>query len=391
MKDTRRLSLAWASSLLVSTLLALTLGACGGDDLQEGSCAEDSQCGTPAEAFRCDAETGACFCRTDAACSSTQSCNSVGFCQDRAGCETNADCLDPNLFCDTTSGSCLQIGRCANDLHCNIGEVCDLARNTCVPGCRSHGDCPGVSCRCEGEACGCEGTTPEERQACQIGVCDGNFCADQSFCPYGQKCGVVAGSGSTLTQCYSDFDADRRPYCASCVGGSVGLQYCGNGPNYCLVDTANAGNYFCGVDCTNDGNSCPNGYTCSDVIRVYKQCSRTQPCAPDPSLTCSTDADCSFGGTCTKASPLAATGSCTPPCTIDENDEFGFCGCQADKDCPTDTCSGSSCNTSKVPCAGNDDACRQIRCVAYRGAGGCFIGRNCAPGNNLSCIDIQGL
>ena len=108
--------------------LTLLLGAAAGcTNTRVGAmgCLEDAECGSPVAAFRCDATTGVCFCRTNDACRPAEFCNTAGFCQDRAGCEKNGDCLDPSLFCDTTSGTCLSRGRCSTDLQCDLGQVCE--------------------------------------------------------------------------------------------------------------------------------------------------------------------------------------------------------------------------------------------------------------------------
>ena len=105
-------------------LVALT--ACKSQPLTTHGCQEDKDCGDPASAFRCETQTGECFCRTDDACQPREFCNPAGFCQDRAGCETNADCADSSLFCDTTTGTCLGKGRCSGDLQCNLGQIFDL-------------------------------------------------------------------------------------------------------------------------------------------------------------------------------------------------------------------------------------------------------------------------
>jgi hypothetical protein len=114
----------WVAACTV--LLALV--ACQRDRLSNKGCQADPDCGSPASAFRCEPTTGACFCRTNGACPGAQFCNGAGFCQDRAGCERNADCLDPTLYCDTGSGQCVPTGRCATDLQCALGTVCEQTR-----------------------------------------------------------------------------------------------------------------------------------------------------------------------------------------------------------------------------------------------------------------------
>src|SRR4051794_37708261 len=105
-------------------LVLLTLVGCRDTRVNKNGCRDDQDCGSPASAFRCEVETGACYCRTNDACTPREFCNTSGFCQARTGCVQNSDCLDASLFCDTTSGSCLSLGRCTVDLQCPLGQVC---------------------------------------------------------------------------------------------------------------------------------------------------------------------------------------------------------------------------------------------------------------------------
>jgi hypothetical protein len=370
------------------TALGLLLLVVACKDTQiKNRCQQDSDCGA-ASAFRCEPSTGTCYCRTDGACKTSEFCNPAGFCQDRAGCEKNSDCIDPGHFCDTSTGGCLPKGRCTMDLHCPLGQVCDAAKTTCVEGCKSHGDCSGVSCRCGTAACECSGTTPEERAKCQVGVCDPYFCADSSYCKFGELCGVRPDAGSDIAQCYTDFDPDYRPYCSNCTYGG-GLDVCGRGANYCLVDTVHAGNSFCGADCS-EGQACPRGYKCSDVIVVFSRwsCTRDNPSCPgNPALPCSGDSDCRRGGKCLKAAG-EPTGMCSGACAIDPEETVGFCSCQVDEDCAQQSCTAGECSISRKSCTVDAD-CKTIRCVDHQGSGGCFVGQNCAPADGLTCLEVQ--
>ncbi|WP_408888882.1 hypothetical protein ACJ2CR_31530 [Myxococcus faecalis] len=336
--------------------LLLLLAACPSDSsVDSEGCRVDADCGSPAEA-----------------------CNPAGFCQDRAGCESNADCADDSLFCDTSTGTCLTRGRCGSDVHCPLGEVCDVSRTTCVTGCRSSGDCPGTACRCQDAPCLCDATTPEGRAACALGVCDAGFCADASDCAFGERCGAAT--------CFSDFDPVRRPYCASCTYGG-GLQVCGRGANFCLRETASPGTAFCGADCS-EGQGCPHGYQCADVVVVASRarCRSDAECAPSPALPCREDSHCGRGGQCVKTQGQEV-GACAGRCSIAEGDVEGFCTCQQDTDCVQDACSQGTCTVSRRAC-GSDVDCRPIRCVDHQGAGGCLVGRNCAPEEGLTCAEV---
>ncbi len=374
-------------------LLTLALAGCRDSGITKKGCEQDSDCGDPASAYRCETKTGVCYCRTNDACDHSEFCNPAGFCQDRAGCETNADCNNSSLFCDTTTGTCLVKGRCTVDLHCPLGQVCDVGRSTCVDGCRTSGDCPGSSCRCGDKACVCNGKTQAEIAQCGVGVCDSNFCASETFCPFGQLCGAPADAGTSLNQCYSDYDPERRPYCDNCTFGG-GVQVCGRGANYCLIDTANPGSSYCGVDCS-AGQACPRGYACQDVVVVFTRwrCTRQNPgCPPNTNLPCTDDSGCKKGGTCVKAAG-ASSGFCAGKCSIDEGDNEGYCSCLESADCAQESCGANGeCSISRRPCipgSSDPNQCRAISCVDFRGAGGCQIGNNCAPANGLSCLQVK--
>ncbi len=373
------------SVVAVSLLFALT--ACRKTGVKAKGCAADADCGDPGSAYRCEPQTGECYCRTNDACQPREFCNPAGFCQDRSGCEKNADCLDVSLFCDTTTGTCLGKGRCSFDLQCALGQICDTAKATCVPGCRSSGDCPGTSCRCGDVPCVCTGSTSAEVAKCAKGECDPNFCASDSFCKFGETCGARADAGMARNACYSDYDNDRRPYCDNCSFGG-GTSVCGTGANYCLIDTAHPGNYYCGTDCA-EGQSCPRGYACSDVIVVLQQqaCTKTSGCQINPALPCVRDEECKRGGFCA-IQPGQTSGHCAGRCGIDEGDSTGFCSCQVDEDCAQQSCSAGECSISRKKCVGDQD-CRKVRCVDFQGGGGCLIGQNCAPSNGLSCLEVK--
>jgi hypothetical protein len=376
----------------------LFLSACHTTQLGGPACRQDSDCGSPASAWRCETTTGVCYCRTDQACQPSQFCNPDGFCQDRAGCQTNQDCGDPSLFCDTTTGTCLSQGRCVVDLQCPLGQVCDTSTSTCIQGCRSNGDCPETSCRCGDGGCTCTATTQADRENCAVGICDSTFCSNENYCEYGQQCAVIPDSGVPYSQCYSDYDPNLRPYCAACTFGPGVVNTCGEGPNFCLIDTVDVGAYYCGSDCS-QGQTCPRGYSCQDVIVVglpgTTQCTPIGPagglepgiCPPSAEMPCTLDSDCPFGGTCQVSSGQDA-GYCGGLCSSGEGDKIGFCTCLSDTDCPSESCTAGACDITRQPCITSSD-CHFIHCVDFQGAGGCWVGENCAPADGLTCLDIR--
>lgn len=374
--------------VLLSVTVLTAAAGCRTNRLGNNGCQQDSDCGAPASANRCETQTGVCYCRTDEACPGSQFCNTIGFCQDKAGCAINADCLDPSLVCEVSTGSCVAKGRCSSDLQCELGQVCEVTKSTCVPGCRTSGDCNGSSCFCGNIPCRCGGTTPEELARCAVGTCEPNACATNDFCRYGESCGLQDGGLSPKPVCSSDYDPNLRPYCDACTSGG-GTSTCGTGANYCLIDTRHPGNFYCGADCS-EGQSCPRGYACQEVIVVSSQwqCTAANPsCPTNANLPCTVNADCKRSGSCVK-SPGAASGFCAGQCGVEEGDSTGFCTCQVDADCAQETCTRGECSISRTKCV-NDGDCRSIRCVDFQGGGGCLIGQNCAPGSGLSCIEVR--
>ncbi|MBR2978395.1 MAG: hypothetical protein IKC51_00495 [Myxococcaceae bacterium] len=389
-------AIALLSACLVALGLSLPLTACTSGETIVTGCQRDSDCG-PSSAHRCDVESGACLCRTDDACAEGERCNSQGYCQAIVGCFDSTDCPE-GFFCDPSTNTCLSIGRCASDLHCDFGEICDSATNTCREGCRSHGDCGfGVSCLCQmtDEAtgatieidCACEATDEAERMSCQVGRCAADRCIDDDYCAFGERC-AATGEGE-LARCESDYDVSTRPYCDPCVSGVVGQTTCGEGANFCLYSTYNQ-TRFCGVDC-GDGQGCPNGFACNDVIVVWMStlCSDEADCKKPENrsdIPCASDADCPNSARCDPES-----GFCYGACIRKEGSSESFCACVQDDDCAQDDCDPVTrrCGTTRKSCDPALNDCPTIRCVDFGDSGGCLIGQNCAPVEGLTCEDMS--
>lgn len=333
-------------------------------------CSNDSQC---QPGFMCT-EDGRCVCTSSASCESNETCNAVGQCQIRVGCETSLECSQ-GQYCDRLSGNCLDRDRCTADVQCPLGFICDSVRFECVGGCRDVGDCTlGAVCECEDQQASCQ------RMQCRVGPC-----GDNSYCKYGESC--VAEQEGDDKRCVRD---QRGPFCEGCVFGP-GQDYCRAGPNdanYCLVDTSkNYSAYYCGVDC-NGGEECPWGFDCNDVLILTEQtCGGVNQC-PLREIECAKDADCK-GGACD-----VAAGKCRAKCVAGEGDVQGFCTCLRDDDCPRDTCDSLTqrCLISQVACDPlAENPCATIYCKNEKDErtgdeiGYCFIGRNCAPVEGVTC------
>jgi hypothetical protein len=412
---------------IVTSALAMTLfGALGCEETKvgTGSCVSHDECG---EYQACDMDTGACICVDDRGCGDGEFCNAAARCQALSGCRTNSDCLvvEDDLcgssFCDITSNRCIGYCECdpeedevccSLDSQCAYNEICEDFSGKCRSGCRSDGDCmPGYGCT-------------DIQAGGGVGVCTEGICTANNQCKYGELCNLETG------ECIFD---SRGPYCESCTGG-VASEDCGDPGNYCLLDTTDPTGQasFCGVNCA-QGQACPNGYSCNEVIIlpsstptcgveicVITEGQPTGYCSQNTTINCSANADCPMGppgGNC----PRAVTGNClidqTQDCTEDieccsdptacpegscvkqrcrggEGSAYGVCSCTRDLDCPRDECRGADltdmdnpitgyCHLSGHPCYEDID-CDVIACIR----GGCRIGANCTTGNDRSCRDI---
>lgn len=353
--------------------LALFATACPEDTGLRSGCRLDTDC---LPGFSCDAETATCRCKADTSCAASEFCNAAGFCQRRVGCDSNRDC-PPDQFCDTTTGNCLDNGRCLSDLHCPSGQVCDRRTFRCAIGCRATSDCSlGLVCRCAGT------TDSPGDDTCSLGQCVGGPCDDATFCPYGYNCESPAAGEDKV--CAKD---ERGPFCEMCRTSAGDPEWCpGEGPNYCLVDrkVAYRGS-FCGVDCS-EGQPCPHGYGCRNILILTSAICYADADCPARGEACDGDEDCA-GARCDRAA-----GRCAGKCSLGEDNVKGFCTCVADSECPRDFCDATTrrCSLTRKPCTlGGSECGRAIYCVNLGDRNACLIGKNCAPDEGLSCSAIR--
>lgn len=361
----------FGKTLIAGLIAVLALGSCTHDVLR-------TLCATNADGpagFVYDADSGACLCGSDAACTSGERCNRAGRCQARVGCESSLDC-PAGTFCDRTSGECLEDEVCTEDIHCPLGEVCDALRYRCVPGCRETGDCPlGGVCRC----------TNGSDAGCRIGRCEAFSCDDDSFCRYGERC-VPGEDPSGPKRCVKD---ERGPFCGGCELDPGSFTRCPGAEedaNFCLLDRkVSFYRTYCGVDCS-QGQACPWGFECRNILILTSAlCTEDADC-PARGPACASDADCP-AGRCD-----AATGRCGGKCSYNEDSKRGYCTCSSDGECPRDTCDPGSrrCRITRKPCSIDGDECsRAIYCVNMGDRAACLIGKNCAPGEGITCEDVR--
>lgn len=377
--------------------LALGVLAIARCDCTADRCRSDDDCDPEGQGYRtCDVDSGLCLCRDDRGCGDGERCNALGSCQVIAGCGSNDDCA-ADQFCDALRGDCLARNVCGDgdccslDGQCPYGSVCEALTFRCVEGCRDEGDCL-LGQGCEGAGLG------------RLGTC-GTRCTTDQLCGFGELCEGASGT------CVLD---NRGPYCLGCTGG-VQSDDCGDFGNYCLLDTVNGGAY-CGVDCA-QGQACPNGYECRDVIILPRQtlptCALPEACEEEvcsrSGTSCVEDEDCPEGppgSDCPRAdigncdteptvaceSDAACAGRCRKQeCRGREGANFGVCSCTRDTDCPRDRCLDADaatatrghCELSGHDCFEDLD-CDVITCVE----GGCLLGQNCKPSNDRTCADL---
>lgn len=385
---TMRHTLAFISAAVIAGLVAV---ACENDPVLRPRCHSDEECvetnGRPD--WYCDASVGRCACRSDRACGDQEHCEPLpggdGYCHPNRICEWNADCSQGE-FCDIATSICRRSG-CSIDLQCPEGHVCDADTSTCVPGCRTHGDCGYREvCLCETDGgldgCECNAETEEGRRFCAKGTCFAGTCADDSHCEWGQVCVENPDPTNPLKVCVDD---TRGPFCELCkLEPGNAFDRCDGAANYCLRDTTGPMPYFCGVNCVN-GEPCPNGFTCADVLVLTSaECTSNDSCSPPASApACESDDDCQ------RPSGRCVDGRCAGFCLVHEGGHSGFCSCVTDEECPTQSCDGGYCSISGTRCVKDEDCRDQIVChVGQNGYGYCKIGRNCAPQEGVTCDEV---
>lgn len=381
-------ALGFFAALVLTGLLGV---ACNNEPEFVSRCSTDEECVELNQRpdWICDKDRGRCACASDDACGDQEHCERLpggdGYCHPNRICEWNDDC-GRGEFCDIASSICRRSG-CSLDVQCAMGEVCDLRTSTCVPGCRTDGDCAyRTACLCEGpdglESCTCDAETEAGRRSCAVGTCMPETCADNSHCDWGEHCVEDEETGRKV--CKVD---ERGPFCEVCPipPGSV-MNRCDGPGNFCLRDTTPGGAAnFCGVTCA-DGESCPNGFRCADVlIPTDTACFGNSYCQPPPlAPTCETDDDCvAPRGRC-------VDGQCAGFCLSGEGATEGFCSCVTDDQCPTQTCLDGRCTITGNTCI-DDEQCRgEIFChVGNSNYGYCKIGQNCAPQEGVLCSEVR--
>lgn len=362
--------------LLLGALFALGCPA----PKSSARCASASDCPLGATCIF-EGGDGFCGCETDEVCQAGQFCNSQNRCQTRPACRSNVDCTEGQIC---GGGRCIPQGRCQVDPQCPLGSYCDVVNGACIDGCRSNADCPLY-------------------QSCINGSCEAK-CLDSSYCALSERC--------VGERC---FRSPNPSHCAEC---SEDID-CPWHEDFCLINPAHdparpetGTARFCGVNCEDDPQICPNGYSCNDVVFLTQQaCERDIQCGsaqkrcivregdPRGFCTCLRDRDCAYDDVPPRCTPF---GLCLSPegrlCGQDSDCEpLPLCGRHSPENfdiCwnqPSIRCSAAQdCLCEEGRCINSGRSCTfGVDCVLKCEDGGCRVGAACAPLEGLTCEALK--
>ncbi|MBI4718275.1 MAG: hypothetical protein HY763_10755 [Planctomycetes bacterium] len=245
-------------------------------------------------------------------------------------CDCDDDCGPPSgpcklARCNSNTGTCEEVdalfgARCDLDANWCTNDRCDgvggcvanplsPCSHHCVGGsrngedCVTHADCPGVI-----NGCTPDGTCDSPTQTCALNPDIGRCCLADGTCSHVTKANCDAAPGLWLRVQDSEADLDH------CVCPKYGS---GIAPRDAQVPPELGVCSVGGTICTPIGSSCGGTGTCVNrnpvgpVTRAPKACSiDAKPCEDagldcakrcnnDPNLTCTADADCGAGNSCT--------------------------------------------------------------------------------------------
>ena len=178
-------------------------------------CSEDDQC---AGNLVCEAARCVEPCTTQADCPPNAECVE-GHCKVPGACETGEDCIEPETYCNKTTGQC-------------------------SPGCLVDSDCQDAAKKCENKKCVPKG------------------CIHNYQCAFEQVCDKATGACIPTPE----------NHCGTCDASSE--NQCGGDPNLCVTlqdqdpetgEAVDKGDY-CILPCANDPvDQCPQGYSCTQI------------------------------------------------------------------------------------------------------------------------------
>jgi hypothetical protein len=179
-------------------------------------CNDDQQCsmGQVCVRARCVPK-----CASVADCGPGEECTVDGRCKIPGACESSAECLDPETYCNKSTGMC-------------------------TPGCLVDSDCQDAAKVCKNLTCIAKG-------------CEHNY-----QCQHSTECDKTSGACVPMT----------RDHCAVCDASAE--NQCGGDPSLCVTfqtedpatgETVEQGD-FCLLTCDDDPiDQCPSGYGCQHI------------------------------------------------------------------------------------------------------------------------------
>jgi hypothetical protein len=271
---------------------------------------------------------------------------------------------------------------------------------------------------------------------CNTGVCNGAIagtcatgsCFANSDCSGGGTCsGAKAGTCFNGASCHVNSDCGNGHTCHNAQAGS-----CSGGTATSCLHNSDCGSGTCnnltqGTCTCNSGNDCPgNNNTCSPsfypsftfntplTAQPANQCGRVDfsdfhvaTSAQVSGNSCSTNADCGYGATCSGANGIVGTCS-SQACDADQSTSSqcgdsnfscpggtaGKCGCYSNNDCSSmgaGTCPGGSLGTCGSTTCVLGSSCTSGTCTGgTAGTCSCYASSECSGGGTCSGSARQG-
>ncbi len=306
-------------------------------------------------------------------------------CGDQVCNPDDGECVDCVVDADCAEGFCSELGgnicvECLNDTHCDddndcTDDACDTAQcthtnvangtacadenNECTDDACDDGVCEHSNVA-DGAACD-DGSDCTENDACTAGVCGGSDIAD--CCESNDDCDTAAGEtcNTTTNECETP-----TPDCTAANASTV----CDD-DDVCTDDTCVDGscvntNNTAGCD---DSNFCTSGDVCANgaCAGTAVTCPAGQACNPlngnCAAITCTTNANCSDGFSCTADTCNLGTGLCEFTAIDSACNDGLFCnGTEGAGSCDTadpDTEAGTGCVRPGNPCVNPTPVCNE--------------------------------
>ena len=399
--------------------VACTVDSC---DAKTGQCANKADAalcddGNPCTAVSCDAKAGCLFPADDTAkCDDGDSCTKdackAGKCvgTNECACKEDSACNDNN---PCTVDKCVQnkcvISSAADGASCDTGDKCQLpASGVCQAGACKSGNKP-VNCSALADACNNAACDPGSGQCQKVAKTDGSSCdADGNGCTQGDSCQAGKCSAGKPLDCSASSDQCNKGSCvatavdkASCVKTPVaGGTTCDDG-KYCTTgDKCNASGVCAStaaLDCSSLNGKCSDG-VCDEAAKQCKSQPKSNTTQCDDGLACTSGDKCDGKGGCAAGTPVTCTGTACKPSKCDEvvkgcsayNAGSGAVCDDGNACTAVDSCDGAGVCKGASPKTCSGDACNTAACDSKTGA--CVLtpvanGAACSDGNPCTTGD----